>query len=538
MSPQPVARAEIVVDLAAIRHNVRALRELTGVASMTVVKADGYGHGMVEVGPRRPRGRLRVAGRRDDRRGARPAGGRRRGPDPLLADRAGRRLGRGDRRGRRRHRLHRRRARRDRGDRPPGPRPAQGRHRPVPRRRPPGRLARGRRPRPRRRGGRQLAGHRHLVPLRAPATSPTTPRTTPRSRPSATRSPSPRRPGCAPRCGTSPTPRPASCARRAASTWSASGWRRTASTPRPATRPTSGLVPAMTVRAPLAMAKPIPAGAGVSYGHTWVADTATTVGLVPVGYGDGVLRAGEQRRPRAGRRQAAGDPRPGLHGPVRRRPRRRPARARAPRSCCSAPAPTASRPPRTGRTPPAPSPTRSSPGSVAGWPGGTSTHEHPRTGIAPPSPVPSASPPPAPPARASRTGAGRSPAATPGPLRRSGRCGPRAADRDRRRRHPAVRRGRRGRGAEVAAAPGQAAADRGLLRTATRSTWTAGTSSASTTASRGSGRSSTTSARTAGPAGRRWGTPPSTTSAPTCSPCSTRSPPRGRSCWSGTRWAG
>jgi len=49
MSPLPAARAEIVVDLAAIRHNVRRLRELTGVQMMTVVKADGYGHGMVEV---------------------------------------------------------------------------------------------------------------------------------------------------------------------------------------------------------------------------------------------------------------------------------------------------------------------------------------------------------------------------------------------------------------------------------------------------------------------------------------------------------
>jgi len=48
MTPHP-ARAEIVVDLAAIRHNVRLLRTLTGVPSMTVVKADGYGHGMVEV---------------------------------------------------------------------------------------------------------------------------------------------------------------------------------------------------------------------------------------------------------------------------------------------------------------------------------------------------------------------------------------------------------------------------------------------------------------------------------------------------------
>ncbi len=42
------ARAEIVVDLAAIRHNVRLLKELTGTAMMTVVKADGYGHGLAE----------------------------------------------------------------------------------------------------------------------------------------------------------------------------------------------------------------------------------------------------------------------------------------------------------------------------------------------------------------------------------------------------------------------------------------------------------------------------------------------------------
>src|SRR4051794_17316403 len=41
-------RAEIVVDLGAIRHNVRRLRELVSTPLMVVVKADGYGHGMVE----------------------------------------------------------------------------------------------------------------------------------------------------------------------------------------------------------------------------------------------------------------------------------------------------------------------------------------------------------------------------------------------------------------------------------------------------------------------------------------------------------
>jgi alanine racemase len=71
-----------------------------------------------------------------------------------------------------------------------------------------------------------------------------------------------------------------------------------------------GLVPAMTARARLAMVKRLPAGAGVSYGHTWTAPRDTTVGLVPVGYGDGVPRhasstaevlAGGRRRPVAGR---------------------------------------------------------------------------------------------------------------------------------------------------------------------------------------------------------------------------------------------
>jgi len=60
--------------------------------------------------------------------------------------------------------------------------------------------------------------------------------------------------------------------------------------PAPGETPDLGLVPAMTARATLAMTKHIGAGAGVSYGHTWHAETDTTVGLVPVGYGDGIPR--------------------------------------------------------------------------------------------------------------------------------------------------------------------------------------------------------------------------------------------------------
>lgn len=61
--------------------------------------------------------------------------------------------------------------------------------------------------------------------------------------------------------------------------------------PAPGLTPDLGLVPAMTVRASLAMSKPVATGDGVSYGHTWIADRDTTVGLVPAGYGDGVPRA-------------------------------------------------------------------------------------------------------------------------------------------------------------------------------------------------------------------------------------------------------
>jgi alanine racemase len=56
-----------------------------------------------------------------------------------------------------------------------------------------------------------------------------------------------------------------------------------------------GLVPAMTVQAPLVMAKPLVAGEGVSYGHTWSAPADTSVGLVPLGYADGVPRHASSR---------------------------------------------------------------------------------------------------------------------------------------------------------------------------------------------------------------------------------------------------
>ncbi len=58
-----------------------------------------------------------------------------------------------------------------------------------------------------------------------------------------------------------------------------------------------GLRPAMTLRARLALVKRVGAGAGVSYGHTYVTPAPTTLGLVPLGYGDGIPRHVSNRGP-------------------------------------------------------------------------------------------------------------------------------------------------------------------------------------------------------------------------------------------------
>ena len=52
-----------------------------------------------------------------------------------------------------------------------------------------------------------------------------------------------------------------------------------------------GLIPAMTVKCAVALVKSVRAGEGVSYAHTWIAERDTTVALMPVGYADGVFRS-------------------------------------------------------------------------------------------------------------------------------------------------------------------------------------------------------------------------------------------------------
>jgi alanine racemase len=51
-----------------------------------------------------------------------------------------------------------------------------------------------------------------------------------------------------------------------------------------------GLRPAMTLQARLALVKRVPSGHGVSYLHRYVTNRETTLGLVPLGYADGVPR--------------------------------------------------------------------------------------------------------------------------------------------------------------------------------------------------------------------------------------------------------
>jgi alanine racemase len=51
-----------------------------------------------------------------------------------------------------------------------------------------------------------------------------------------------------------------------------------------------GLRPAMTLTSEVALAKRVPAGQGVSYGHRYTTAAETTLALIPLGYADGVPR--------------------------------------------------------------------------------------------------------------------------------------------------------------------------------------------------------------------------------------------------------
>jgi alanine racemase len=58
-----------------------------------------------------------------------------------------------------------------------------------------------------------------------------------------------------------------------------------------------GLRPAMTARARVLLTKRVPAGQGVSYGHTYTTAAETTLALVPLGYADGIPRIASNAGP-------------------------------------------------------------------------------------------------------------------------------------------------------------------------------------------------------------------------------------------------
>ncbi|MFD3571918.1 alanine racemase, partial [Streptomyces sp. NPDC058667] len=58
-----------------------------------------------------------------------------------------------------------------------------------------------------------------------------------------------------------------------------------------------GLRPVMSLKGSVALVKRVPAGHGVGYGHHYVTEAETTLGLVPLGYADGVPRHASGRGP-------------------------------------------------------------------------------------------------------------------------------------------------------------------------------------------------------------------------------------------------
>ncbi len=320
-------RAEAVVDLSAIRGNVATLRARTSAEVMAVVKADGYGHGIV------PTARAALAGGAswlgvavfDEALALRAAGidapilswlwspdegdalarvvaaGVDVGVsgswalDMAMAAAASSGIGRAH--------------------------PSEDRHRAVAQRRVRHRLAR-----PRDRRG-QGPGHRRGRGRSGSGATSSGP-TSPATRPPAARSPTSATPSRSPH-GRGLDPQVRHLANSAA----------TVSLPeahfdlvRPGvaiyglspipSRGDFGLVPAMTLRASLASVKRVRAGEGVSYGHAYTTARPTTLALVPVGYARRDSARGRQPGAGVDRRAALHDQRSGVDGPDRRGRRR------------------------------------------------------------------------------------------------------------------------------------------------------------------------------------------------------------------------
>jgi alanine racemase len=80
--------------------------------------------------------------------------------------------------------------------------------------------------------------------------------------------------------------------------------------PAPSLEQRCALRPALSLRSSVGLVRRVPAGEGVSYGHTFAPERDTTIVTIPIGYGDGYARllsnagsvlVGGKRRPIAGR---------------------------------------------------------------------------------------------------------------------------------------------------------------------------------------------------------------------------------------------
>jgi len=58
-----------------------------------------------------------------------------------------------------------------------------------------------------------------------------------------------------------------------------------------------GLQPVMSLHASVALTKTVPAGTGVSYGHTYHTKSQTNLALIPAGYADGIPRSASNKGP-------------------------------------------------------------------------------------------------------------------------------------------------------------------------------------------------------------------------------------------------
>ena len=78
-----------------------------------------------------------------------------------------------------------------------------------------------------------------------------------------------------------------------------------------------GLRPAMTLEAELATVKAVPAGSGVSYAHAYTTTTDTVLGVVPLGYADGIPRHASGSQPEPPAAPTGGPVRVGTAGAAR-----------------------------------------------------------------------------------------------------------------------------------------------------------------------------------------------------------------------------